>query len=481
MRFPRTLSALAGIALGAAACTDPHRPTAPRQPEEQPPPPAASLAVPSGMAVVVFKSETSIPAAGVDLVQSLGGVITSRFDAIGVLFAAQLTAAALEALRQDDLVLAAGPDYTLQWLPGLRTGAVERLEDDAVPNTHDPSKASRFSTWQWGPQRIQADRAWAAGHLGTPSTRVAILDTGIDYDHRELRGLVDLSLSKSFVPTDPVLPTEHPVMDLHFHGTHVASTVATRSVTIAGVAPHVTLIGVKVLSYEGSGTFEGVIGGIMHATDVDAHVINMSLGAEFDKKLDGAQALIRALRRSIQYAHRNGTLVVSAAGNSAIDLDNSGTLVAMPCEVSTLCISATGPLLQQNHDQPAYYTNYGITAIHLAAPGGNANPDDPDRSQGTWQVEDLVVGACSRRSLVVPQCHANNDLVAFYIFAGGTSMATPHVSGAAALLTSQYGGALTPDELVSRLTQFADDVNAPGPDVYSNHGRVNVYRAITSQ
>ena len=444
-----------------------------------------SSAVPSGRAVVVFESEDAIPQAGVDLVTSLGGTITSRHDAIGVLFASGLTPTALNTLQQSGLVADAGPDYELDWLPEDVIGNVVGLEDEGQPQAHDPTRASRFRVWQWGPQRIAADRAWADGFFGDPSIRVAILDTGIDFLHRELRGLVDLSSSRSFVETEPVF--DH----IHFHWTHVASTVATNSVTVAGIAPHVTLIAVKVLSFLGSGTFEGVIGGIMHAADVDAHVINMSLGAVFDKKEEGAKALIRAMQRSVQYAQKQGTLVVSAAGNDAINFDEAGTLVTMPCMVSHICVSATGPLLGQfdadgpiltdNHDQPAFYTNYGFRAIHIAAPGGNANPADPDQAQGTWRDEDLVVGACAGRSTVVPVCAVNNDVVAFYVFAGGTSMATPHVSGSAALIQAQAGGGLEVEELVDRLLTFADDINAPGPDEFSNHGRANVYRSIVQQ
>lgn len=155
--------------------------------------------------------------------------------------------------------------------------------------------------------------------------------------------------------------------------------------------------------------------------------------------------------------------------------------------VSHLCVAATGPLngqfdadgpiLTENHDQPAFYTNHGFTAIHVAAPGGNANPDDPDRSQGTWRVEDLIAGACAGRSTVIPQCAINNDVVAFYVFAAGTSMATPHVSGTAALVQARHGGELDIEELVDVITGTADDVGEAGPDPFSNHGRINAFGA----
>jgi len=441
-----------------------------------------STRTPSGRAAVVFRSETSIPEAGLDLVATLGGTVTTRLDGIGVLFASGLPPAQVAVLQQSPLVSHAGPDYVVDWLPDEPIGGVASLEVPARPASHDPTEASQFRTWQWGPQRISADRVWASGRFGDPDVRVAILDTGIDDGHRELRGLVDLTRSASFVENEPN------TLDLHFHGTHVASTVATNSVTIAGIAPHTTLIAVKVLSFEGSGTFEGVVGGIMHATDVDAHVVNMSLGAVFDRNEEGAAALIEAMRRAVRYAGKRGTLVVAAAGNDEIDFDQELSLVSMPCMVSHLCVSATGPLngqfdengpvITKNHDRPAYYTNYGFRAVHVAAPGGNANPADPDQVEGTWRDEDLVVGACSGTSTVVPQCAVNNDVVAFYVFAGGTSMATPHVSGAAALIQAKAGGTLSTTEVVNRLLQSADDIGAPGTDPYSNYGRINVRKAL---
>ena len=478
MRYLTTAPVLAALVL--SACTGLDQPTAPSAAG----PAAASVApAPTASAIVVFATETGIPDEGLRLVETLGGTVTRRLDPIGTLFATGLGADALATLRASVLVLDAGPDYTMDWLPGVRVGEVVGLEDDATPNTHNPERASRLKSWQWGPQRIAATDAWRAGYRGQPSVRVSILDTGIDFLHRELRGLVDIGLSRSFVETEPT------VDDLHFHGTHVASTVSTNSVTVAGIAPHITLVGVKVLSFEGSGTFEGVIAAIMYAADIGSNVINMSLGAEFDKRLEGAKALIEAMRRSVKYAGKKNTLVVSAAGNSAINLDDAGSpIVALPCMVSHMCISATGPLngafdangpvLSENHDRAAFYTNYGFSAIHVAAPGGNANPDDPDRSQGTWKVEDLIAGACAGRSTVVPQCAVNNDVVAFYIFAAGTSMATPHVSGAAALIASQYGGMVSFEELKRRLTTYADDILTPGADIWSNHGRINVLRAI---
>jgi subtilisin family serine protease len=343
---------------------------------------------------------------------------------------------------------------------------------------------------------IGADKAWAAGKEGLHSTRVAIVDTGIDYGHRELRTLVDLSASQSFanttftgvcadaalpclpeeeLPADNQLPTDSLFMDNHFHGSHVASTVASNNISVASIAPQVTLIAVKVLNWQGSGSFEGVASGIRHAAGpANADVINMSLGANVDPNEEGVPALLELMSRVIKDAERQGTIVITAAGNDALNLDE-GVLVSTPCEQATVCVSATGPLLQQNFDQPATYTNYGITAIEVAAPGGNATDDDTQ-----YQNEDLIIGACSRRATdaTLAVCRTNVDGANyFYAFAAGTSMASPHVAAEAALIKS-YNPWLSVSGIKSKILGSTDDIGVKGRDIYSNYGRINVAKAL---
>jgi subtilisin family serine protease len=158
---------------------------------------------------------------------------------------------------------------------------------------------------------------------------------------------------------------------------------------------------------------------------------------------------------------------VVAAGNSALDLDHDGNNYETFCNTpSTICVAATGPESElsvngpwTNVDAHATYSNYGRSAISVAAPGGN-------NASFVW-------AACSTTSLIVPACQTANI---FILGAQGTSMAAPHVSGAAALLVQQLGR--NPAQIRARLQQSADDLGQPGTDPFYGKGRLNVARAV---
>jgi subtilisin family serine protease len=481
---------LSGALVVLAACTD--SPTSPA-PETRLTPGAPSRSVSTGTVVprviVVFADTAGIPQAGLNLIASLGGAVAHRYDAIGVATVNGLSAAAVTQLRASSLVAAVSFDRIVNWLPHIR--AVGAIAADAVAVPHaDPTQTRYYADGtQWNMRVIQADKAWNAGYFGNATTRVAIVDTGIDYGNRELTGIVDIAASRAFsqliveeagqsvvVPVEPQQPGDSAFMDNHFHGTHVASTVASNLRSLAAVAPHVTLIAVKVLNFQGSGTFESVAAGILYASgQAHAHVINMSLGAEVDQTEDGVPALLTFMQRAISQAEKQGTIVISAAGNSGLNLD-VGTVVATPCEESTICVSATGPINQQGFDQPATYSNYGITAIDVAAPGGNVPAD----SSQSGVNQDLVIGACSRRASEpgLAPCRTSVDGVSyFYAYAAGTSMATPHVSGVAAQIRSQ-NPTLSVSGIRTKILSSADDIGTKGKDVYSNWGRINLRKAL---
>lgn len=482
--FSRTTVSSLATALLLLACAE--TPTTPTTLTPTKSTASLTSGVPVARAIVVFNDTASIPAAGLADIALLGGTVSTAYADIGVATVDGLSATALAQLNASSLVSGATFDRYLNWIPNVQ--GVAPVEATAVTPAGDPWNAGFYRDGrQWGPRIIEAEAAWRAGMLGTPTTRVGILDTGIDYTNRELAGLVDHAASRSFtnlfvseggvfvdIPIEPQQPGDQPYMDNHFHGTHVASTVAANARSVAGMTQFSTLVAVKVLNMLGSGTFEGVVAGILYAAgESNVDVINMSLGAEVDVNEEGVPALLEFMRRAIRQAEKQGTIVISAAGNSALNLD-VGSIVATPCEQSTICVSATGPLLQQNFDQPASYTNYGKTAIHVAAPGGNFDPEN-----GNDQTEDLIIGACSTRTTQpgLAPCRASQEGAYFYVWAAGTSMATPHTSGLAALVKS-VNPLLSVNGLRSRIFNTADDVGEKGRDVYSNHGRINARRAV---
>lgn len=345
------------------------------------------------------------------------------------------------------------------------------------PNTGDNDFL--FDT-QWGFDAINVPEAWDAGHRGAGAT-VAVLDSGLDCTHPDLVANMLGALNASFVPGETACQV--PAFPAFNHGTHVAGTIAAadNGTGVIGVAPQAKFFAVKVLSaLTGSGSFAGILQGIVYATDNGADVINMSLGVRGGLPIvRDTRELVSAVQRAVLYARRNDTTVIASAGNDAINFDTAtdadgNRLMAFPGGVQgVLAISATAPIgwatnpAASNLDIPTSYTSYGLRTVALAGPGGdteypgNENCTIAARVRPCW-VFDLVMSTSTGG----------------WAWAGGTSMAAPHVSGVAALIIGAHGGDLDVGRVHNALLRGADDLGTPGIDEKFGHGRLNAQESL---
>jgi lantibiotic leader peptide-processing serine protease len=473
---------LAAFATAACLDTSPSAPEAVDDSAFHDTTPSASVASAAGVAagglewaylpehVVLFSR--GVPDRFQARVEALGGTVLRTHPEIGVAIVTGLADEEAEVLSREGGITGITRDVALFGLPRPAESGGSVLSPSTLQPASLPADAF-FFPFQWNLGVIQADRAFASGFTDASGIRVAILDSGIDPFHVDLQGRVDASRSVAFVPS---LNPAGPVWgDDDFHGTHVAGTVTTNNLGTAGVAPGASLIAVKVCGYTG-GVAPGpvgcplgaVISGLVHAGQVGAHVANLSLGGLVNIPAPGAGVLNGAMSRAVTYAGQQGTLVVAASGNAALDLghlsrDFGVNAVRMvPCEIATtLCVSSTGPT-----DLLASYSNFGRSAINVAAPGG-----------------DLVVTFAPFTSMILAPCSSltlDPDLAGCagspvqFVFSQGTSMAAPHVAGAAALAAAYSGRTPTPGQLRTGLERTADDLGPLGRDPFYGAGRINV-------
>jgi len=420
----------------------------------------SSSAVKARVALLGGTIEWSSPDAGLALVSNLYGDDAAKLGKVK----------GVTGVDPDEVVSLDTPQ-----LDGLMEAAEGGLQSQANP------AGAFFYARQWNMRAVNADVAWANGYLGSPSVSVFILDSGIDYTYPDVNGLVDLGRSVNllgtfnvngvpFTEADTVakyFPGKAAYTDLYFHGTHVAATVSSIGFAAAGVTSKTTLVAVKVCSYLNRCPTSSILNGVIYAADQGADVINLSLGGSFAKAGNGQ--FIGLVNKTYNYARAKGSTVVVSAGNDAIDLDHDGNSYKNYCSTpATICVAATGPTFRasvngpfENVNAPAYYTNYGRSAINVAAPGGNSGINN-----------NFVYAACSQTSLVIPQCQTG----IFIIGAQGTSMSAPHVSGAAALLAA--AGVSNPSQVRAILQNSASDLGQPGTDPFYGKGFLNVAGAL---
>ncbi len=434
-------------------------------------------------------------------ITNLGLSLVAKYEDIGVVVARSSDPHFAGWATKLPGVQSVTEDLVVQWIsPNER--AVPNLSQISGADSFLPN-SSMFFNAQWALHNIHADQTAAAGYLGE-GARVAILDSGIVADHPEIEPNLNLALSKSFVPGEGIEPPVGPYPNgLFVHGTHVAGIVAGSGYRTQGVAPKAEIVAVKVLgALTGSGAFSWIIAGIEYASgpEVNADIINMSLSAVFSRVNaggGGAGSLISALNRAINHATKRGTLVVSAAGNDGLNLNSN--LWSIPAQSGNgIAISATTAVgfgingMDAPFDVPALYTNYGQSVVNFAAPGGDAPLYGTPEGDATCFVPYIgVTGGFSYPCYVFDMIIAPGGYLTdadgkfldyLYYWASGTSMATPHVTGVAALIVGKYGHhVLSPAEIEAILQYAADDILKPGADPYAGKGRINAARALGLQ
>lgn len=501
--IPKAATA-AALTLALAACADRPAPTATLATAPRDAAFSAEAADAPGTTYLVRFKGAGIPSSFAASVAAAGGELVFAHDKAGIAVVSGMTADGATALGNADGVAAVDEDaYTVLEQPAeteVLDASTDLQPSDAPQSPANPTAAAFYGRQLWNMQAISAPAAWAAGIKGSSSTLVGILDTGIDYLHPDLVGRVDLGLSRSFLSAAEnarVPAGAHLVADLNYHGTHVASTVASNAYIGAGVTTNVKLVGLKVCApgtaangYNGTCPTSGTLAAILYAADNGIAVINMSLGGGFNRRDASAKggfgpSFLATINQVMNYARRNGTLVVVSAGNSAVDMSHNGNGYNTYCDApAVVCVSATGPtsaglfgtaqyprgvyLNIQNVDALASYSNYGNN-ITVAAPGGNAAAVWASCSGFTLHPG---LAGCRSRFYNSPTSWSGS-----IVGLAGTSMAAPHVTGVAAVIAGQVGR--NPAQIAARLQQSADDLGASGFDPAYGHGRVNLLRAGT--
>jgi lantibiotic leader peptide-processing serine protease len=478
--------------------------------------------------VVVYERGADLGAAR-EAVAAAGGQIVSENAKIGVATVRSSSEDFKERVaEQEALVGAAGNQAIGQQRPALRPKHDDVEALGAAPAGTERRKGSGrrvepLSPMQWDMRMIDATPEGSyAQEQGGHNVKVGIIDTGVDGRHPDIRRNFDRRLSRNFttdIPlvdgecaTDPDGSCEDPAdVDENGHGTHVAGTIGSplNGQGIGGVAPRVSLVNLRAGQDSGYFFLQATVDALTYAGDNGIDVVNMSFfidpwlyncaanPADSPEEQREQRTIIAATQLAIDYARARGVTTIAAEGNGNTDLGNptidvispdyppgkerertiDNSCLSMPTEANgVIGVTSVGP-----SGRKAYYSDYGVEQADVSAPGGDRRdffgtpqynlpetrilapyPEAVGREEGTIDENGNVT-----TSLVV------KDHGAYYQWIQGTSMASPHAVGVAALGVARFGqrdrahGGLTldPAETERHLLDGARDTPCPDPPV----------------